>query len=98
MTFSFWRCLLLGWTRKRRIININNSVTIKSLYSLNVLCLSKEDFLFLMKELSDFFRNNADNILNASIILSCILLYINIPKVLSILFNDKLEKKELIQK
>ena len=48
--------------------------------------------------MSEFLRNNADTILNISILLSCILLYVNIPKVISLILKDKSDNEERIER
>jgi hypothetical protein len=60
--------------------------------------LNKEDIIILFKIMSEFLKNNADTILNLSIILSCILLYINIPKLISTILINKLKKEEKLER
>jgi hypothetical protein len=60
--------------------------------------LNKEDIIIYLKLLSEFLKNNADTILNLSILLSCILLYINIPKVITLILNNKWNKEEQIDR
>jgi hypothetical protein len=80
----------LGWSRKRWIDFLDR----KTLSICGILPLNKEDIIFFLKILSEFLRNNADLILNLSLILSCILLYINIPKVISMLLVENIDKEE----
>jgi len=42
--------------------------------------------------------NNIDTILNVSLLISCVILYINIPKVITILMEKKENKKKKIEK
>jgi len=87
---SFWRSIFLGGPRKRRIDFLNNkTLSIFILFPLN-----KEEIISFLKILSEYLKNNADIILNCSILLSCILLYINIPKVISIILTEKPDKEE----
>ena len=69
-----------------------------SLSLCSIITLNKEDIITYLKITSEFLKNNADTILNLSILLSCLLLYINIPKVISILLNNKLNKEEQIDR
>ena len=50
-----------------------------------------KDFFF---KLIEYISNNIDTILNISLLISCIILYINIPKVI-IIFMEKKENKEI---
>ena len=88
--FLFGAVYFWGGPRKRRIDFLNNkTLSIFILFPLN-----KEEIISFLKILSEFLRNNADIILNCSILLSCILLYINIPKVISIILTEKPDKEE----
>lgn len=60
--------------------------------------LNKEDIILIIISISNFLREYTDYILNFTIILSCLLLYINIPKVILILFKDKSRKDEVIER
>ena len=60
--------------------------------------LNKEEIISFIKIMSEFLRNNADTILNISILLSCILLYVNIPKVISLILKDKSDNEERIER
>ena len=60
--------------------------------------LNKEEIIWFLKIMSEFLRNNADTILNLSILLSCVLVYINIPKVISLILGDKPNKEERIER
>ena len=84
----------MGWSRKRWV----NFLKEKTLSVSGVALLNKEDIIIFLRIISEFLKNNADIILNISIILSCILLYINIPKVISIIMMNELDKEERINK
>ena len=90
-------CIFLGRPRKRGIDFLNRNRNIKALFIFGIIPLNKEDVISFLKIMSEFLKNNADIILNISILLSCIILYINIPKVISIVLTDK-ENKEEIEK
>jgi hypothetical protein len=84
----------LGGPRKRRVDNTK----VKILSLCGIIPLNKEEIIIFLKIISEFLKNNADTILNMSILLSCLLLYINIPKVISLLCNNKQDKEEIIDK
>ena len=91
---SFCSSILLGRPRKKRV-NLN-SLKEKTLSVSGVALLNNEDIILYLKIISALFKNNADIILNISILLSCILLYINIPKVISIIMKNKIDEEERI--
>jgi len=84
----------LGWPRKRRVEFSNR----RALSICGIMSLNKEDIMYIFKIISEFLKNNGDIILNLSIFLSFILLYINIPKVISLIMKDKLDKEEKIKR
>jgi len=52
----------------------------------------------IVLKIIEFMGNNIDSILNISLLISCVILYINIPKVITILMEKKENKKKKIEK
>ena len=60
--------------------------------------LSNNDWITILKSICTFLSNNIDNILNISILLSCIFIYINIKKVIILMYPVKDNNIEKINK
>jgi len=52
----------------------------------------------MLKNVCVFLSENIDNILNLSILLSCIFIYINIKKVIRLIYINEENNEEIIEK
>jgi len=52
----------------------------------------------MLKNVCVFLSENIDNILNLSILLSCISIYINIKKVIRLIYINEENNEEIIEK
>ena len=68
----------------------NNELNPKILF----LGLSSEVLLEYLKNIAEFCRNHMDAILNCSILLSCLFIYLNIPKVIKLIYKNNVESEE----
>jgi len=64
---------------------------------ISVLGITSDDYLHWVKIILNYLSDHMDLVLNGSILLSCLMLYFNIPKVINIIFKDKVDQEEEIK-
>jgi len=64
---------------------------------LSFLGLTTQELIEYIKIIAEFCSNHIDAILNCSILLTCLMLYINIPRVIRLLHKDNIEKDEKLE-